>query len=100
MVVVAVVGYNVLPGRSTGVVGTPPTPADPELHATPAATPSAYACRDFSVTCAGPLDPGTHASGTYHPALTYAVPAGWTNTFDGSMSYVLEPPDGSFTLIS
>jgi len=50
------------------------------------------------VTCAGPLAPGTHRSGTFHPAVTYAVPAGWTNSFDGYLSYILEPPGGSFTL--
>lgn len=97
VVVVAVVGYNLLPTTSSGIGGPSPTPA--MTASPPAPTPSAaYACRDFTVTCAGPLTPGTHTSGAFHPALTYAVPAGWTNSFDGSMSYVLEPPDGSFTL--
>jgi len=96
IVVVAVVGYNLLPGTSSGIGGPSPTPT--ATASPPAPTPSAYACRDFTVTCAGPLAPGTHASGAYHPAITYAVPAGWTNSFDGYMSYVLEPPDGSFTL--
>jgi hypothetical protein len=50
------------------------------------------------VTCAGPLAPGTHASGAFHPTVTYDAPAGWANSFDGYLSYVLEPPGGSFTL--
>ena len=96
IVVVAVVGYNLLPGISNGIGGPAPTPAASARPPSP--SPSAYACRDFSVTCAGPLAPGTHASGAFHPAVTYDVPAGWTNSFDGYLSYVLEPPDGSFTL--
>jgi hypothetical protein len=100
IVVVAVVGYNLLPGTSSGPGGPSPTPAATAspTASPPAPTPSAYACRDFSVTCAGPLDPGPHGSGAFRPAVTYDVPAGWTNSFDGQLSYVLEPQGGSFDL--
>jgi len=97
IVVVAVVGYNLLPSTSSGTGGPVPTPA--ATASPPVPTPSAtYACRDFSVICAGPLSAGAHTSGTFHPTVTYAVPAGWANSFDGYLSYVLEPPGGSFTL--
>jgi hypothetical protein len=96
IVVVAVVGYNLLPSASSGTGRPAPTPA--ATASPPAPTSSASACRDFSVNCAGPLAPGTHASGAFRPVVTYVVPTGWTNSFDGGLSYVLEPPGGSFAL--
>jgi hypothetical protein len=96
IVVVAVVGYNLRPGTSSGAGAPVPTPA--ATATPPAPTPSPYACREFSINCAGPLAPGTHAAQAFHPVVTYAVPAGWTNSFDSYLSYVLEPPDGSFTV--
>ena len=96
IVVVAVVGYNLLPSPSSGTGRPAPTPA--ATASPPAPTPYAYACREFSVNCAGPLPPGTHTSGTFHPTVTYAVPTGWTNSLDGRQTHVLEPPDESFTV--
>ena len=96
IVVVAVVGYNLRPGTSSGTGGPAPTPA--ATASPPAPTPSPYACLDFSVNCAGPLPPGTHRSRAFHPTVAYAVPADWTNSFDAYLSYILEPPDGSFTV--
>lgn len=54
--------------------------------------PSASAgpsCLPNGGTCLGDLAAGTHASATFQPAITYTVPAGWTNALDLPSNVVL-----------
>jgi hypothetical protein len=74
VVLIALVGYNLLPGRSTGVGGPAPT-ASPTV--TPSAAPSAAS------TAAQPLPDGMLTAGTYvinqidGVTMTATVPDGW-----------------------
>lgn len=81
VVVVAIVGYNLLPGRSTGVGGLPASPS-PSISASPSASasPSTSALPSDAVK-EGSLQPGTY---TYYGIddlpvnVQFTVPAGWS----------------------
>lgn len=97
VVIVAVIGYNLLPAGSTGVGGPPPT-ASPAPTASPSIIPSAAATFDVNgrcglrlSTCQGSLAAGTHTSRALDPVLTYTVPVGWFNKFDAPHGYGLLP---------
>jgi hypothetical protein len=92
--VVAVVGWNLLPKNNDGMGGqpTPTATTAPSRAAAPSTGPSSpqptaawwgspTEC-GFPTVCAGALSPGSHASGSFRPSLTYTVPAGWVNTAD------------------
>jgi hypothetical protein len=95
VVLVAVVGYNLLPG-STRFGGPAPSqaPTQPPPSATPTATPSAAASATAVFPTwytpnpddggAGILTAGSHTTSSFLPPLTYAVPAGWVNHSDGT----------------
>lgn len=72
VVVIAVVGYNLLP-QAAGVGGPTPS-ASPTVSPTPTATPVAMP--------SGALDPGTYTTRPfttpYNLSLTFGVPHGWT----------------------
>ena len=94
--IVAVVGYNLLPG-STEVGGPQPTPR-PTPTATltpiPTATPTPSFnvqgdCGDALSTCRGDLTAGTYTSRAFDPELTYTVGSGWFNKFDQPRGYGL-----------
>jgi hypothetical protein len=95
VVIVAVIGYNLLPAGSTGVGGPLPTPVtttSPTLIAT--ATPTFNVegqCGNVLSTCRGTLAAGTYTSRALDPALTYTVPSGWYNKFDQPRGYGLLP---------
>jgi hypothetical protein len=77
VLVVAVVGYQLLPGRTS--VGTPRTAPSPSPSpATPTASPT-----DTPLTPAGPLEPGRYAWAGPDGRLTFEVPAGWTGDPSG-----------------
>jgi hypothetical protein len=44
--------------------------------------------------CLGNLQPGTFHTVTFHPEITYAVPAGWANYEDLPGNFLLIPPGG------
>jgi hypothetical protein len=61
-----------------------------------AQTAAAQACPNpHGGTCLGPLAPGTYTTQTFSPAITYTVPAGWTNLEDlpGNFQLGLEHDD-------
>ena len=63
-------------------------------------------CRPPDEECLGMLDPGVHVTNFFTPlvpsddyqfdpaAMSYRVPDGWSNTFDGANEYTLERPTG------
>ena len=101
VVLVAVVGYNLLP-RQPGVGG--PTTV-PTLAPTPSVQPSAavtsaptaspvfpeWWSADSPATGAGTLAPGAHATQRFTPAFTFTVPESWVNTSDEAVAYGLFP---------
>ena len=92
VVIVAVIGYNLLPAGSPNVGGPQPT-------ATASPTPTVTTTPTFNVegqcggalsTCRGALTAGTYTSRAMDPALTFTVPSGWYNKFDHVRGYGLE----------
>jgi hypothetical protein len=96
VLVIAVVGYNLLPGPSgPGAPTTAPTPsAQPTaaVTAAPSASavfPSWYSTSDRSG--AGILSPGSQATRSFRPGFTFSVPEGWVNDGDSDGFYSLFP---------
>lgn len=104
--IVAVLGYTLLPGRSTGVGGPAATPsptiapttapttgptAAPSSAASPSAVFPTWYKPDSDTSGAGILSSGSQASRAFTPALTYTVPDGWVNDLDDSIGYGLFP---------
>ena len=92
VVIVAVIGYNLLPAGSTNVgVPLPTATASPTPIVT--ATPTFNiegACGGALNSCRGTLAAGTYSSRAMDPTLTYTVPSGWFNKFDQLRGYGLE----------
>lgn len=104
VLVVAVIGWNLLPAGSTGI-GVPASPS-PSPSTAPSVTPSASAAAVFpdwysqggspcDPNCSGELSAGTHTSRFFRQAITYTVPAGWINGADASYGYDLFPDTSS-----
>lgn len=100
VLVIALVGYNLLPRLGVGGPGPTPTasPAPtraPSPGASVAPTTSAAtggpqsACDEAGATCAGKLTAGVVSSNAFQPKLTFTVPAGWNNTLDTNRKYTL-----------
>ena len=91
LVLIALVGYNLLPGNRSGVGGTGPT-AVPTASPTAAPSTAEIAKRRVSdVVHVGQqlrrnrvLAAGSHATRLFQPAVTYTVPAGWVNYSDAT----------------
>ena len=103
VVIVAVIGYNLLPAGSTGVGGPAPSP-NPTPTASSTAAPSTAPAGSFDVnlpcgnvasTCRGLLAAGTYTSRAFDPPLTYTVPVGWYNKFDDTYGYGLRKAVGN-----
>ena len=101
VILVAVVGYNLLP-RQPGIGGPPsPTPtvqpsATPVASASPSAAPSAgVPCPEWKTDgCgdgAGILTAGSHTTRGFVPAFTFTVPEGWVNSSDSRNYFELFP---------
>ena len=96
--VVAAVGYSLLPGTtgpghpSTAPAGTPSA----VVSSPPSAAPSAGAsCPEWKTDgCgdgAGTLTAGSHATRGFVPAFTFTVPEGWVNSSDSRDYFELFP---------
>ena len=83
--IIAVVGWNLLPrGASSGGVPTPtPTP----LASAAEASPASWSCDEPG--CSGPLEAGTHAAAHFEPGLAFTTSAGWNNSVDLPDLYML-----------
>ena len=101
VVLIAVVGYTLLPGTSGGVGGPAPT-AIPTASPTTAPSPSPSAAASAAAVYptwytpeggslgAGILSAGSHTS-RFTPAFTYTVPTGWINGRDDGDFHLLFP---------
>ena len=105
IVIVAVVGYSILPrnGPGPGAPTAAPSPTAVAPTITPSPTVAAASCDNGTAGCLGKLDGGTYSSANFKPKLTYTVPAGpagaapaafWRNSVDLTRSYGLVPPGG------
>lgn len=99
VLVLAVIGWNLLPGRS-GIArpGPSPTPTiqpTPSVLPVPSATDAAYACDDPAFRCAGVLAAGGVSTAAFKPHLAFTIPAGWVNSLDRERTYNLRPPTNS-----
>jgi len=90
VVIVAVVGYNVFPGRSTGVGGPAPS-ASPTPSVSPPATLSTWPNWFPERLGRGILAAGRQTTRLFEPSFTFTVPADWVNSVDGGDSYALFP---------
>jgi hypothetical protein len=87
-VVVAVVGYNLLPRTGPGPGGVPsPSPVPTPTAAAIAPSPTAPQCEDLLPGCAGVLEAGAHVTAAFEPTFTYTTPDGWINTIDVRRSW-------------
>jgi len=94
VLVIAVVGWNLLPGRGgTGSPDVTPTvtPSPSATAAPKAVFPDWHGEPNCDPNCAGILSAGTHTSRYLDPALTYTVPTGWVNSGDWPQFYSLFP---------
>jgi hypothetical protein len=88
VVIVAVAFASLYPsapslGTGPGVSSPSPTAAaSPTASASATASPSASPCATEDAACLGPLEPGTHGSSSFLPAVHYTVPGGWAKTGD------------------
>jgi hypothetical protein len=94
VLVVAFVGYQLLPGRTT-------TPSAPSTAPSSAPAPAASPTRDTrpNVPAAGPLDPGVrHFARLEGVGFTFEVPAGWISNGDFGMDHQagVAPDGGGF----
>jgi hypothetical protein len=91
VLIVAVVGYALLP--RSGSIGAPGPTVTPVPTATTvptaAATPVAVTCDDKSTDCVGKLTAGVNTSTRFAPKLTFTVPDGWTSLLDNARAYDL-----------
>jgi hypothetical protein len=105
LVLVALVGYQLLPHSGIGGPAAP-TPA-PTVAPTPSAAaiatiaPSAtpFPCQDDLPTCAGEFAAGTHTSALFRPAFTFSTPSGWLNSLDQSQLYEIDSAGSDYLLL-
>jgi hypothetical protein len=87
VVAIAVLGTAMLfgggPGPSVGSRPSAPAPsASPSGSPSPSMSPSPFPCPSGQGTCLNLLQPGTHRSSSFAPAVNYTVAGGWANTLD------------------
>ena len=95
VLIIAIVGYNVLP--RTGSIGGPgPSPTTspvPSPTSGADATAEAIACENDFAGCAGTLAVGHHTSTHLQPALSYDTTGEWLNVIDLSTVYKIDLPN-------
>lgn len=103
IMIVAVVGYSMLPRTNLGPGGVPTPSPSAVPTAAPSPTATAVSCEDGTTGCLGKLPGGTYTTTNFQPKLTYTVPAGpasgppaayWTNIYDLSTAFGLAPAGG------
>lgn len=94
VLVIAVVGYNLLPRIGPGGPGPSPS-STPTVSPTSSssATAEPIACEDDLAGCAGTLVPGRHVSNQLQPALAYETTGEWLNVVDLTTVYKIDLPD-------
>jgi hypothetical protein len=97
VLIIAVVGYNLLPSQSTGIGGpaSPRPSSAPSASGRPSASPSANVVYPAWYTGdrsgAGILPAGSQTTRFFMPGSTYSVPDGWVNPDDSGLHIELFP---------
>lgn len=98
VIVVAVVGINLLPVISSGIVGSTPTSSpSPSPRPTPTLRPSPVAASTTPATNSltrelwDALDAGTYVHDLTAPKVTFTIPAGWWLTTDFEVGFGIRP---------
>ncbi len=93
VLIIAVVGWNLLPGNRSAIGGPGPTPSpSPTFSPSPVGpSPTAIACESNLPGCAGLLSAGLHHSNKLEPALSFNLASAWINTLDTPTIYELVP---------
>ncbi len=91
VIVLAIVGWNLLPGRSSEIGGASPNPSP-----TPSLAPSPTAAWDSGgrcglAGCGGPQTAGTYTSRSLQPPVTYTLTSDWVNLRDWPEFLMLYP---------
>ncbi len=100
VLVLAIAGWNLLPGQTAGIGGSTTSPSPSQ---SPSISPSAVPDADdpSGWAGAGALPAGTHTSQRFVPAVTFTVPAGWSNGSDGEVAgYDLFADSSSIIVVS
>jgi hypothetical protein len=103
VILVAVIGYNLLPG-STSSVGGPVALPSPWVSASPSAS-AAIECEDQLPGCEGPLAAGVHHTHQFAPGFSYQtrspVPGAWLNVIDRPAIMKIDQanPDDPYALL-
>jgi len=94
IVVIAIVGFNLVPGSSNGVGGGSPASPPPTLPASalPASAPPAPVP---SGSFDPPLPAGPNSSLNFTPTVSYTVPSGFIVWQDTSQTYGVNNPTGN-----
>lgn len=97
VLIIAVIGWNLLPATAGGIGGPGPT-ASPTTSPSPTpstSSPSTALCRTSDSACIGALEPGTHMTSALITPVTYTVPAGWSKPLDAPGAVNLGPTDST-----
>jgi len=86
VILVAVVGYNLLPGSTSSVGGPVATPSPSVTVSSSPAASAAIGCEDQLPGCEGPLAAGVHHTHQFAPGFSYEttspVLGAWLNVID------------------
>jgi hypothetical protein len=102
--IVAIVGYNLLPGSSSNIGGPAPSTPGPSasVEPTPSSSPRGFKCRNDGSNCPSPLAAGPHSSKVFAPTITFTAPAGYIEFGDEVQTYNvrtdLGAPPGGFAI--
>src|SRR5262245_7299535 len=91
VLVIAVIGWNVLPGLSTSFAGPPASPSAPATLSPTPPDPTWWQPQGNCGACAGYLTAGPHTTQQFRPALMFSVPEGWISTYDAVDGVALIP---------
>ena len=99
VVVVAFIGFQLLPGQSGGTGGPAPSPssivtAPPSAAPSPSGSSVATECVNGQ-GCPSPFPAGPVTSTAFTPKLTYTAPAGYTEFNDQAQAYGVSTSPGS-----
>jgi hypothetical protein len=106
VVIVAVIGYNLLPGSTSSVGGPVITPSpSATVSASPSASAATIDCEDQLPGCEGPLAAGVHHTNQFAPGFSYEttspVLGAWLNVIDqpGIMKIDQGNPNDPYALL-
>ena len=106
VLIVAVVGWNLLPRQGPGPGGSPtasptatPVGSTPTDSPTPTPVKTASLCAPADPECTGPLAAGMHTTSKLLTPFTFVVPEGWSKPLDEPGAVNLQTIESSYDAI-